>query len=86
MYHSFDTDLAKKYGVLEAVLLNHFQFWIAKNEANDVNFHDGCYWTFNSIKAFQDLFPYATRRQIEKALKHLRDEGILQVSNYNERK
>ena len=33
MYHSFDTDLAKKYGILEAILIQFFGFWISKNEA-----------------------------------------------------
>ena len=28
MHHSFDIDLAEAYGILEAILLNHFQHWI----------------------------------------------------------
>ena len=83
MQHSFDIDIAKKYGILEAILLNNIQFWIEKNKANEVNYFDGEYWTFNSTKAYTELFPYVSQRQIQYALKHLRDEGILQVGNYN---
>ena len=83
MQHSSDIDIAKKYGILEAILLNNIQFWIEKNKANEVNYFDGEYWTFNSTKAFTELFPYVSQRQIQYALKHLRDEGILQVGNYN---
>ena len=83
MEHSFDVDLAKKYGMLEAVLINNFQFWIEKNRANGVNFHDGCYWTYNSTKAFTELFPYATQKQIRRALQHLIDEEIIKTGNYN---
>lgn len=84
MQHSFDVDIAKEYGVPEAIILCHFQFWIAKNQANGVNFHDGEYWTYNSMKAFTELFPYLSRKRIEKALNHLRDEGIIQTGNYNQ--
>ena len=83
MQHSFDIDIAKKYGILEAILLNNIQFWIEKNKANEVNYYDGEYWTFNSTRAYTELFPYVTQRQIKNALKHLREEGILQVGNYN---
>lgn len=83
MQHSFDIDIAKDYGMLEAILLNNIQFWIEKNKANNTNYYDGYYWTFNSTKAFNELFPYVSQRQIQNALKHLRDEGILQTGNYN---
>lgn len=83
MQHSFDIDIAKEYGILEAILLNNIQFWIEKNKANEVNYYDGEYWTFNSTRAYTELFPYVTQRQIKNALKHLREEGILQVGNYN---
>ena len=83
MQHSFDIDIAKEYGILEAILLNNIQFWIEKNKANEVNFYDGYYWTFNSTKAYTELFPYVSQRQIQYALKHLREEGILQTGNYN---
>ena len=55
MEHSFDVMLAQKYGVNAAVLLKHFEFWIAKNKANGKNYFDGKYWTYNSRKAFAEL-------------------------------
>lgn len=84
MQHIFDIDIAEEYGILEAVLLNHFEFWIKKNMANGKHFHDGCYWTYNSVKAFGDLFPYASAKQIRGALNHLIEEGLIQTGNYNE--
>lgn len=83
MQHSFDVDIAKEYGIAEAILLNNFQFWIEKNKANNINYYDGYYWTYNSTRAFNELFPYLSQRQIQNALKHLREEGILQTGNYN---
>jgi hypothetical protein len=83
MQHSFDVDIAKEYGILEAILLNNLGFWIEKNRANNVNYYDGYYWTFNSVKAFNQLFPYVSQRQIQTALKHLKEEGLIQTGNYN---
>lgn len=82
--HCFEVELAEKYGLLEAILLNYFQFWIKKNEANDVHFHDGRYWTYNSVKAFCELFPYASKKMIENAINHLVEEGLLITGNYNQ--
>ena len=83
MEHHFDIKIAEQYGILEAILLNNFYFWIKKNEANNKNFYDGFYWTYNSIKAFHELFPYASENKIRNALKHLEEEGFIITGNYN---
>lgn len=83
MIHSFDKDIATKYGLLEAIILNHLEHWIEKNKANDMNYFDGNYWTYNSIKAYGEIFPYASPKQIQNALKKLIDEGIIITGNYN---
>lgn len=83
MQHSFDIDIAKEYGILEAILLNNLWFWIEKNKANDTNYYDGYYWTYNSTRAFNELFPYVSQRQIQNALKKLIENEILQTGNYN---
>lgn len=83
MQHSFDTDIASEYGILEAILLNNLWYWIKKNEANETNFFDGCYWTYNSTRAFSLLFPYVSERQIMNALKRLKEQGIIKTGNYN---
>lgn len=82
--HSFDVRVACRYGMLEAVLFENIRFWIAKNEANGVHFHDGCYWTYNSSKAFARLFPYASPRSIQRALRKLVDVGLIRTGNYNQ--
>ena len=81
--HNFDIDIAEKYGVNAAIILNNMYFWIKKNEANNVNFYDGCYWTYNSVKAFCDLFPYLSKSQITTALKKLEAAGVIKTGNYN---
>ena len=86
MEHHFNIEIAEKYGVNCAIILNNFEYWIKKNEANGKHFHDGYYWTYNSIKAFATLFPYLTQKQIETAIGKLRADGIIVTGNYNDSK
>ena len=83
MIHYFDVDIAARYGIPSAVLLHNLQHWIEKNKANEKNFNDGYYWTYNSKKAFAELFPYMTARQVDTALKKLIDDGVIITGNYN---
>jgi DNA-binding PadR family transcriptional regulator len=83
MYHSFDIDIATEYGVNEAILLNYLYFWISKNKANEDNCYDGKYWTYNSITALCELFPYMSRKKIRGALDRLEEKGIIEKGNYN---
>jgi acyl-CoA thioesterase FadM len=68
MEHHFNIEDAKKYGIVEAVILHNIRFWIMKNKANNTHLHDGEYWTYNSVSAFTELFPYLTKDQIRRAL------------------
>lgn len=83
MTYLFDVDVAKEYGVDCAIMIQNFQFWITHNKANNNFMYDGHYWTFNSIKAFQDLFPFWSRRQIETILNKLIEKKVLIKGNYN---
>lgn len=83
MEHGYDVGIATKYGVVEAVLLKHLYWWIEKNQANEKNFYDGRYWTYNSIAAFVEIFPEFSKAKIGNALKRLENEGIIVVGNYN---
>ena len=83
MNHSFDVDIAKKYGIEEAILLQNLYFWIEKNKANNKHFYNDTYWTYNSKKAFADLFPYMTPRKIDYTLKNLIDNGLIITGNFN---
>lgn len=83
MIHVFDTDVAKKYGVNAAIILQNIGYWIKQNEANETNFYDGRYWTFNSKRAYSELFPYMSKRQIETAFQKLIEDGVIVTGNYN---
>ena len=86
MEHSFDIEVAKEYGVLEAVIIKNFQYWILKNIANRKNFMDGRYWTYNSLSALCELFPYVSSRQIRYAIDNLIEKGVFIKGCFNEDK
>ena len=83
MIHFFDTDIAQEYGVNAAILLQNIAYWCELNEANEVNYYDGTYWTYNSRKALSILFPYMSERQIGTAIQKLIDAGLVISGNYN---
>lgn len=83
MEHNFNLSIAKKFGVEEAIIIHNIYFWTLKNKANGKHFHDGNYWTYNSIEAFTELFPYWSRRQIERILKNAVEKGAIIKGNYN---
>lgn len=83
MKHSFDVDIAAKYGVTEAILLDNLYYWACANEANGKNYHDGRYWTYNSVKAFGRLFPYLSDKVIRSTLAKLEKHGLIVTGNYN---
>lgn len=63
--------------------MENLYFWCKKNEANGTNIRNGKVWTYNSAKAFQELFPYMKISKIYRCLKHLENEGLIEVGCYN---
>lgn len=84
MEHSFDIEIAKQYGINAAILLKNIYFWVCKNKANNKHFYEGKYWTYNSTKAFMELFPYLGDKQIRGALKVLESNGLICTGEFNE--
>lgn len=83
MRYSFDSDVAVKVGVPGAVILNNLFYWIKHNEANETNFHDGTYWTYNSVKAFCELMPFWSKNTLNRTLAKLEKECYIKTGNYN---
>lgn len=84
MTYSFDTQVAERFGVNEAILIQNLVYWISKNEANGRHEHDGRYWTYNSAEAFAKLFPFWSVNQVRRMLAKLVDIGVLVKGNYNQ--
>lgn len=83
MINSFDTDVAIDVGINAAIIYKNIQYWCEKNRTNEQHFHDGYYWTYNSISAYCSQFPYLSEKQIRSSLKLLEEKGYIKSSIYN---
>lgn len=82
MPHCFEVELAEKYGIFEAILIEFFKIDIEANKAHLVNFHDGMYWSVITMKELQTIHPYMTIARIKSATEHLQREGILLIGSF----
>ncbi|ATF19468.1 hypothetical protein [Phaeobacter gallaeciensis] len=83
-HHSFDPKIAMQVGTNAAVVFRNLVFWVRHNEANRRNFHEGRYWTYNSLTAFTEQFPYLSAKQIRTALDKLLQAGLVVKGNFAE--
>ena len=83
MTYQFDVDVASKVGVEEAIVVQNFAFWIAKNKANNQGFHEGRYWTYNTAAAFVALFPFWSEKQVRRILDSLVKKKVLLTGEFN---
>lgn len=81
--HSFSVDVAVELGVNAAILLQSIAFWCDKNRANNKQEHDGLYWTYNSTRAWGELYPYLGKGAIAAALGKLEERGYIRTGNFN---
>jgi len=87
MNHSFDVEIAKKYGVNVATFLENIAFWINHNIANKQHFYNDMVWTYNTQDAFTLLFPYWSRQNIRTIVnKCLSENLIIITSKHNKKK
>ncbi len=84
MDYSFNGDVAAIYGIDEAVFIHNLYWWIRKNEANGRHHYEGRNWTYNSMKAFSELFPFWTTKQVRRIIEKLKNAGALLVGNFND--
>ncbi|HEM5311138.1 TPA: conjugal transfer protein [Streptococcus suis] len=76
--------LAREIGLNEAIVLQQINFWLEVNKQNGKNFHDGRYWTYNSIRAWHESdFSYLSYETVKRTFSKLEKAGFLLTANYN---
>ena len=63
-------------GDREAIFLYALWTWCEKNAANEHNYHEGRYWSYNSLRGLTRIFPW-TKRELENTVNRLRDAGLI---------
>lgn len=81
---SGESHVAAVYGLEEAVFLHPLMFWYRTNRGNDTNFRDGRWWTYNSVKAFEGVFPWWNAGQIRRIITRCKEKGALLSGACNE--
>lgn len=84
MNHSFNVAVAKEYGVDVATFIHHLRFWTLTNLANKNHIYDGYCWTYNTLDAFTHLFPYWSKKQLERIINNSIKYELIKKSNYNQ--
>ena len=76
--------VAIQYGLEEAIFLDSIVHWYRVNRAEGRNFRDGRWWTYNTIKAFDALFPWWSSKQIRRIIDSCKSQGALLTGDYNQ--
>ncbi len=97
--HAFDTQIAAKYGVYEAILIHHMVFWVKFNQRLKRNFINGRTWTYQTLDEIAAHFPYLNKSQVFDLLeklslgrdrrsknKEIQFEPVLLKGNFNKNK
>ena len=83
MNYSFSIEIATAVGVNGAIMLDNIAFWVKKNKANDRNYFKGKYWTYNSVKAYKEFFPFWSIKTTRTTLEKLEVVGYLIADCFN---
>jgi Tfp pilus assembly protein PilE len=83
MLHQFCPVVAKEFGVNSAIFLQNIAFWTQTNLANERNIYDGYCWTYNTLKAFQEIFSYFTKQNLETIINSCLKQNLIIKGNFN---
>lgn len=77
------TKAVMELGFNSALVLQNIHFWVETNKAKNQNYHEGRYWTYNSVQALSKMFPVLTPKAIRYALEKLKSDGYILTGNFN---
>lgn len=81
---SFEVTLAKDLGISAAVVYGRFYDLVRDRAKVHADYHDGHFWVRIPYKDFPRVFPYLSAGTVSKAIRKLRDEGLVMVGHYDE--
>lgn len=75
--------VAERYGPEESIFLHLIVSLVRNNKANNRNFRDGRWWTYNSLSAWDAEFPWWSTKQIRRIITSCENQGALLIGEYN---
>jgi hypothetical protein len=85
--HAFNTAIAVLFRCANtATIINDLIHWRKKNIGNNTNCFEGNYWTYMTVKAWNEKYPYITPDVIRGILDRLEENNYIVTGNFNETK
>lgn len=82
-----DRTLAKTIGLNEAIVLQQVHYWITINKKANKNFHEGKYWTYNSLSDWHKKnFDFWSFDTVKRTFSKLVKAKLLITGNFNKDK
>lgn len=81
--HSFNVSLAARFGLIEAIIIQHSYYWYGLNKDNPDMTKDGKVWFFRSVSQIAEVYPYLTVDKVRRTIDRLVEVGILIKGNYS---
>lgn len=81
--HSFNVEHAAQYGVNEAIVIGYLSYCCFINRANGRNVHQGRAWTWNTVEALKEIFPYWKPSKIRRILDSLVAQHVIIKGNHS---
>lgn len=82
--HHFPPLIAEKYGVNAAIFLRDIYHWCETNRNNEENFHEGRWWTYQTILGLCRRHTYWTKNQMEHIIRTCKEKGALLSGHFSE--
>lgn len=82
--YSLEDSLVRKLGLSTAAVYDRLYDLCREQERKTSGYHDGCFWVRIPYKDFPRVFPFLSAGTAAKALRKLRDEGLVMVGHYDE--
>lgn len=74
---SFDSKLAEKFGLAEAVFIYHLQYIMKDNQAEARHYVNGKYWVEKSYAGFCNFFKFMNQKQIRYIIQKLEEKKVI---------
>ena len=62
-----------------ALILQQLNYWLTRSD----HLIDGRYWVYNTLKAWNEQFPWLSLRTLQRHLDSLEEQGLILTGNYN---
>jgi hypothetical protein len=77
--YSLELELAERLGLSTAAVYDRLYDLCLEKRQEHCDCYDGCYWIRMPSKDFPRVFPYLHPSTVSKALRKLRDEGLIRT-------